>query len=373
MTIVTGQIVTPNDAHPGWVRVVGDRISAVGLGSPAPGVRAEPLLATDGFVLPGLVDTHCHGALGSGFGADPAQATAAARHHHRSGTTTLIGSLVSEPPEVLAQQVDSLVALIQEGVLDGIHLEGPYLAADYRGAHHRAALREPDAREMSHLRDAIGSIPCTVTLAPELHGATALIKELSAAGLRVALGHMAATFEETQAGLDAGARVATHLCNGMPPIHHREPGPVVALLSDDRVDCELITDSHHLSGDFVRWLWNLLPAQRRVLVSDASPATGLPDGTVSMGGESLKLCCGRVETADGRSLAGSANTLLDNVRWAHSLGLPLSDVVMAASCNPARSLGFADRGAVAMGNIADLLVTDDELRPIAVMRRGQWL
>lgn len=371
MTILRGTILTPDGVSSGWLRVAGQTIVDLGEGEPPRPVTEA--LAPALLILPGLVDLHCHGGAGHAFSEGAEQARAAAHHHHRSGTTTLIASLVSDARERLRAQVEMLGGLSAAGVIDGLHLEGPFLAHDFRGAHSPMHLRAPDLTEMRHLMHLAGPHLRAVTLAPELPRAVELIGALVGSGVRACVGHTGATAEETSAALDAGATIATHLFNGMAPFHHRRPGPVPVLLMDPRVRCELIADGHHLSEQTLRFAWQQLDPPRRLLVSDASPACGGGSGVVRLGDEDLTVADGRVTTADGESLAGSTITLLDAVRHLCGIGLPLHDVVHAASAAPAAAAGLDDRGRLAAGARADLLVVDQALRPVRVMRAGTWL
>lgn len=197
--------------------------------------------------MPGFVDIHVHGAGDGSFTtADPADSRRAAHFLRAQGTTSIIASLVSAPHADLSRQIESLKDLVDDGLLAGIHLEGPWLAASRGGAHALSALRDPDPSEIDELLAAADGALRMVTLAPERPGAIAAIRQLVDAGVTVAIGHTAATYGQTRAAINAGATVATHLFNTMPPIHHREPGPVVALLEDPRVTLELIADGHHL-------------------------------------------------------------------------------------------------------------------------------
>ena len=366
MTIVTGRLIgaegiagtdgmasTEGIARQ-WLRVDGDRMTDVASG-PAPGRRGEEVVDVgDGFVLPGLVDGHCHGGAGAGFADGPDAARRAADFHHRGGSTTVIASLVSAGPTPLRAAVRDLAPLVDDTTIDGIHLEGPYLSAARRGAHPAQALRHPDPDEMRRLLNAGKDTITTVTIAPELPDALELIETLTRRGVRIGIGHTDADAAETRAAIGAGASIATHLFNGMPPIHHRAGGPVVALIADPRVTCELICDGQHLSAEIVRWLWGLLGPNRIMLVSDASPAAGMPDGRYQLGGTSVELHRSVVRTADGTSLAGSSITLLEAVRWCVGIGIGIGEAVHAASTSPARTLGFADRGRLAPGCRADI-------------------
>ncbi|MGN6687804.1 MAG: N-acetylglucosamine-6-phosphate deacetylase, partial [Actinomycetales bacterium] len=234
----------------GWVAIAGDRIAAVGSGVP-PAAADVTSGGTGSVLVPGFVDVHCHG----GGGADllgtpiseateaasgrPASATAAALGaHRRAGTTTTVASLVTASFEDLEQQLQTLAPLVQAGELAGTHLEGPWLSPQRRGAHDGRHLATPDPAQAARLLAAAEGTLRTVTLAPELPGATELITLLTDAGVTVAVGHTDASYEQTAAAIDAGARWATHLGNAMAPLHHRSPGPALALLEDERVTVE---------------------------------------------------------------------------------------------------------------------------------------
>lgn len=374
MTLVCGPLVLPDAVRTGWLRVDRGRITAVQEGPPPPAPGEEVVEVTDGFVLPGLVDGHCHGALGRDFAdrGDDVVAVAAGAHH-RGGTTSLVASLLSAPPEPLRAAVRRLAPFVTDALIDGIHLEGPFLSRARRGAHPVDALRDPDLAEVDRLLTAGGGAVTYVTIAPELPGALDVVRELTGRGIRVGVGHTDADHGQTQRAIQAGARTATHLFNAMAPVHHRAGGPVVALTEDPRVTCELIADGHHLGPDVVRWVWSLLGTQRVMLVSDASAATLMPSGQYHLGEQTIAARSGAVWTQDGASLAGSSITLLDAVRWCTSIGISLLDAVTAASDTAARALGLADRGRLATGGRADLILTDADLRPQRVMRAGRWL
>lgn len=329
-------------------------------------VRAPP----GGWIMPGLVDIHCHGGGGAGFDEGGVTARAAADFHRQRGVTSIVASLVSAPRGALLRQVGELAPLVADGTLMGIHLEGPYLSPTRRGAHDPATLREPDLGELRELLAAGAGTIAMVTLAPELPGALAAVDLLVARGVRVAVGHTDATAAQTRAALSHGATVATHLFNGMRPLHHREPGPVLAICEDRSVFAELIADGHHLAADVLRASMRLL-GQRAVLVSDAVAAAGRPDGRYRLGGTEVALVGGVVRTTDG-SLAGSTLTLASALRTTVESGVALAVAVHAATAAPAAALGLAS-GALAVGQPADLVVLDGSLAVSAVMRAGRWV
>ena len=223
-----------------------------------------------------------------------------------------------------------------------------------------------------------------ITLAPELPGAAQVIEAATQAGVTVAVGHTDATADVTMAAIDAGARHATHLFNGMRPLHHREPGAVGALLDRDEVTCEVIADGVHLHDIAIRLAARAAGPGRLVLVSDAMAAAGMPDGSYQLGSMRVTVAGGVArlqedpahpgQAGDTGAIAGSTATLAGVVRHAIAAGLRVPDVAAAASTTPAHVLGLGDRtGALRPGLAADLVVCDDDFRPSAVMRHGEWL
>ena len=357
----------------GWLSVSGERISGVGVGDPPPGQHLD---LGGAHVVPGFVDIHCHGGGGGSFtSADPAEARTAVETHRRHGTTTLLASLVSAPPNELADQMAALTELVTDGELAGIHLEGPFISEARCGAHDPAVLRDPDAEVVEDLLKAGRGHIRMVTLAPELTGGIEAVRRLSEAGVIAAIGHTDAVAERVWAAVDAGATVATHLFNGMRPLHHREPGPVGVLLDDDRVTVELICDLVHLHPDVVRFAARHAGPSRTVLVTDAMSATDVADGTYRLGGLDVEVKNGVATLPDSGSLAGSTLTMDAAFRnLVHGAGLDIADAVAATATQPARLLGIdGDTGALRTGLLADAVVLDDDLRTLGVLRRGAWV
>lgn len=309
--------------------------------------------------LPGLVDIHCHGALGQEFGLDPAGSALAAGYHHDAGVERLVGSLVSGRPDVLNAQVATLAPLVEDGTLAGIHLEGPFLSEERRGAHDPSVLTDPDLRLVESLvaTCAEAGVPEAIvqwTFAPERPGSDELVAALAAHGILPAVGHTDAPADVVSAMLsriaDATGRppLVTHLFNGMPAFHHRAGGPVAAALAAAaRGDAtvELIADGVHVAPEVVRMVFETVGPERIALVSDAMAATGLGDGEYLLGTLAVEVSDGTARLADGGSgrgsIAGSTSTLADCVRWATEVvGLPEADVLAAASTTPATVLGL---------------------------------
>jgi N-acetylglucosamine-6-phosphate deacetylase len=375
--IVGARVVTPHGVlDPGWVQVRDGLLAALG---PGAGPDAGPdgpepaaVRLDGGWLLPGFVDLHCHGGGGAWMtGADPDAVAAAAALHLAHGTTTLVGSLVSAPPEALARDTAGLAALAADGLLAGVHLEGPWLAASHRGAHALAALRPPEPAEVERLLVAADGLLAMVTLAPELPGALPAVRRLVDAGVRVAVGHTAAGYDQTRAALDAGASMATHLFNAMPPMHHRDPGPVAALLTDGQAAVELIADGVHVHPAVLR-LAAAAAAERVVLVTDAMAAAGVGDGEHRLGDIDVRVRDGVARVVDGGALAGSTLTMDAAVRLAVRTGvLDVTAAARAAATLPARLLGRSDRGSLTPGLRADLVHLDDDLAVRAVWRGGE--
>lgn len=379
MTLLTGaRVVTPTEQHEaGWVHVENTRVVAVGATKPPPARPEEPVIDLAGrWLVPGFIDLHVHGGGGAGHeGADPDGSHAVVAFHRRHGTTTAVASLVTLAPSDLLRAVRALADLGEKGAIAGIHLEGPFLARNRCGAHDPRLLRPPDPAEFDALIEAARGHVRQMTIAPELPGALELVRRMVDAEVVAAVGHTDATYADTRLAFDAGAVLATHLYNGMRPVHHREPGPVVAALADERVTVELIADGTHVHDAVIAATFAQAGADRIALVTDAIRAAGLPDGDYVLGSVTVRVADDVARTADGRSLAGS--TLTQDAalrRVVLDCGVPLLDAVRALSLTPARVLGLDDHvGRIAEGGRADLVVLDEALQVRAVMANGSWV
>jgi N-acetylglucosamine-6-phosphate deacetylase len=387
-TLLTGRVVTPGGVvDDGAVLLEGDRIAWVG---PRSEVRAPEASTPHDWgagrtLLPGLVDLHCHGGAGGEFGPDADSARTAAAHHLRHGTTSLVGSLVSAPGPDLVAGAAACAELVAEGVLAGIHPEGPFLSVARCGAQDPTALIDPNPALVDAVVAAGAGGVVQMTFAPERQGADALMAQLAAAGAVPAVGHTDADAADTRAALDRiltlGARggrpLVTHVFNGMPPLHHRSPGPVAAALASagrGEAVLEVIGDGVHLAAETVRMLFETVGPDSLALITDSMAASGMPEGRYSLGGRDVVVEGRTARLASGGSIAGGVATLLDVVRWCVSdVGVPLADAVVAASRTPAAVMGWADVGALEAGRRADLLVVDDALEPVRVLRAGTWL
>ncbi|MBG0827823.1 N-acetylglucosamine-6-phosphate deacetylase [Planomonospora sp. ID67723] len=375
ITLADARIVTPEGVHDGWLTIEDGRISHVGRGT-APG----PGHALGGrYVVPGFVDIHNHGGAGGSFPTgDQEQAGRIASLHARHGTTTLVASLVTASLDDLTRATSSLADLCEDGVLAGIHFEGPYISKARCGAHDPALLREPSVREFRRLLAAGRGHVRMLTIAAELPGALDTIRDAAAAGVIAALGHSDAGYEQTIAGIEAGARVATHLYNAMPQLGHRDPGPIAALLEDGRVTVELVNDGVHVHPAMLRLALRTAGPGRTALITDAMAAAGAGDGSYDLGPLKVNVVDGVARLANGDaagSIAGSTLTMDAAFRRAvRELGLSLSEAAEVTSLTPARVLGLDDRlGSVSAGRQADLVVLTEDLEVAGVMRRGTWI
>jgi N-acetylglucosamine-6-phosphate deacetylase len=370
--VITGQGGTPG----GWLRTHDGFVAQVGTGDPDSGPGEAVVDLGGAYVVPGFVDIHCHGGNGASYTTvDAAAARSVAEFHAANGTTTCMGSLVTAPLDLLEQQISTLIPLVEEGILAGIHLEGPWICRQCKGAHDETLLAEPAAEDVQRMMTAAGKHLRMVTLAPELPGGLDAVRSLVAAGVVVAVGHTAAEPKVVDEALAAGATVATHLFNGMPLMAHRAPGPVGALLTSTAdVVLELICDGHHVDPRVLKLAIDHVGPERIALITDAMAAAGVGDGTYRLGELDVVVSDGAARLATSGSLAGSTLTMAAAVRFVvREVGRPLSDAVTMASVNPARVLGRTDIGVLETGRRADLVVLDDDLLSTGVMRAGEWL
>lgn len=371
MTVLTdARIVLPDGVHRGDLHISDGKIAEPGTA----GASDEVIDLGGRHVIPGFVDLHVHGGAGASYQLGrPDEARRAAAFHLTQGTTTTMASLVTGSPDELADAVAGLADLADDGLIAGVHLEGPYLARDRCGAHDPAFLRAPDLAEFRRLvRLGRGHLRM-ITLAPELPGALDLVREAAGTGVIPAVGHTDASGATARAAFDAGARVATHLFNAMRPLHHREGGPIAAALNDPRVTVELINDGVHVEPAVARLAFAAAGPSRVALITDAMAAAGMGEGDYRLGVMDVQVRGGRAVLAGGTSLAGSVITMADAFRQAVvHLGLPIHEAAEAASLTPARALGIASRaGSLEPGKDADLAVLDDDLRIAWVMKGGR--
>ncbi|MBO1754542.1 N-acetylglucosamine-6-phosphate deacetylase [Allobranchiibius sp. CTAmp26] len=357
MLVHAAHVLGAGDAVPdgaeGWVRIDGARVVDVGPGAPAAHPDVE---LADGWLAPGFVDIHCHGGDRGDFAsADPDSIRVAARYHAANGTGAMLASLVTAPLDDLCAQLAAIAVVVQDGetAVRGAHLEGPFLSHARCGAQNPAHLVDPDVAAFERLVAAARGTLRMITVAPELPGALDLVRAARRHEVTVALGHTDATYEQCLPAIEEGATVATHLFNGMPPLHHRAPGPVGAAL-DRRLWCEVIADGVHLHPAALRIVERAVP-DRLVAITDAISAAGLADGTHELGGQAVGVTSGVARLAHNGSLAGSTLTMRDAVRRCVDVGLSVPAAVRAATVNPSTAVGLGSSGRIAAGATGGLL------------------
>jgi N-acetylglucosamine-6-phosphate deacetylase len=325
----------------------------------------------------------------------------AADEHLRHGTTTLVASLVTAPPEVLVARAALLAEAAEAGLVAGIHLEGPFLSHVRCGAQSPVDMLAGDPALVDRLVEAARGRLVTMTVAPEVVGVADggadagddggdVLGALARGGVVPSIGHTDASAQEVERAIDRafdllaeapGARdgrlTATHLFNGMRPVHHRDPGPIMACLAAaarGELVVELVADGTHLDDATALAVFDLVGPQSVALVTDAMAAAGMADGDYQLGPMAVRVAdsVARIVTADGApgAIAGGVAHLLDVVRNVVAAGVPLVDAVLAASATPASVLGRRDVGALVAGRRADVVVTDADLRPVRVLRGG---
>ena len=357
-TLVNARLGTPTPVD-GWLRIESGVITGLGPGEPP---RVDEVVDVAGqWVLPGFVDTHCHGGGGAAlYSGDPDDVLRAARTHLQHGTTTLIASVATMRLDRMLAAATA-IAEAAAPTIRGIHFEGPFLSPHRRGAQTESALLAPSEQVFTQLIDAAQGLAVSMTIAPELPGAIELIRHHHQE-ITFAVGHTDDDGSHTRQAIDAGARTATHLFNAMPAMTHRRPGPVGVALLDDRVGCELIADGTHLSREAMTVAIRTAGLDRAILVTDAMAATGLGDGDYSYADRHVTVLDGVAKLRSTDTLAGSVHFLSDALSNAvRLLGLTVPQAAALVSTNAARHYGWRDRGTIAVGNTADLVLLSNDL------------
>jgi N-acetylglucosamine-6-phosphate deacetylase len=332
-----------------------------------PGIHSNPDTTTNGVLIPGFVDIHCHGGGGHYFSAiSPDSITAAINAHKKTGTTSLVASLVSESIEDLKAQIQRLIPFYNRGEIVGIHLEGPYLSHARCGAHEPSLLIDPTVEQLKELVViGQGSIKM-ITIAPELTGAQEAIEYLASVGVFAAIGHTEGNFQDAAAATDNGASIVTHFLNAMNK--ENTAGSIANfVLGDPRLTVELIVDGHHLSFEKVKELFASL-GPRIIMVSDAMAAAGKGDGSYTIGALPVEVKDGVARLTSNQKLAGSTLTISQAFsNLIKHCGLSLEQAVHATATQPAKAFGLRDRGSIAVGMRADLLSYDSATQSVTVI------
>lgn len=341
------------------------------LGNPR---KAQVVDATGCIVSPGFIDVHFHGCVGEDCCDGSVKALAAmARYEASRGVTAICPATMTYPEEKLNAVMDAVRAFTPaqgESELVGINMEGPFISPNKVGAQNPAYVQPCDTAMLRRLHERSGGLVKIVDVAPEEPGALDFIRQ-NAGDFRISLAHMCADYECACQAFEAGARQMTHLFNAMPGLHHREPGPIAAAAERDDVTPEIIADGVHVHPAMVRLAFQLFGDERVILISDTMRACGLGDGTFDLGGQDVNVQGGVARLASG-TIAGSVTDLAACVQIAvRDMGIPVESALRAATANPARALGIdGQRGDIAPGMVADLVLLDEELSVRDVIVRG---
>jgi N-acetylglucosamine-6-phosphate deacetylase len=358
-------VAAERDLTPGTVEIESGRITRVRKGR-----AGRPDIDINGILAPGLIDLQINGAAGADFLMDEAAGFDRARRYLLStGTTSFLPTLITAPLEVFEAALDRWHAQ-RDGIprVLGVHVEGPFLSPAYHGAHEVRHLRPARVAEMRRLLRRHPGLVKVFTLAPELRGAGALVREARGRGVVVSAGHTGATYDEGRAAFARGIRLVTHLFNAMPPLGHRDPGIVAAALHDPRVTVGLIADLVHVDAAVLKLVVAVKPHNRIALVTDAIAAAGSAGRISHLAGQTLRVT-DAPRLPDG-TLAGSVLRLDQAVRNMASLGVSVRDAISMASTVPAGLLGRRDLGRIAPGARADLVLFDRALRVRTVIIDG---
>ncbi len=335
--------------------------------------EGEVIDGTGCYVIPGLVDVHFHGALGEDFSDGTQEGMKRiAQYELENGITSICPASMTLPEEELCKIVGNAASYVKNyeklsdlekvktgARLCGIHLEGPFISMEKKGAQNPAYIQKPNVEMFERLQNAAEGLVKLITIAPEVEGAEAFIKEL-AEKVNISAGHTAAGYTEASKGFEMGVNHVTHFFNGMSGFSHRSPGVFGAAYDAKHVMPELIGDGIHVDDSAVRVVFQLFGKERVVLISDTVRAAGMPDGTYELGGLFFTLE-GKLAVLSDGTIAGSATNLMDCMKTVVKMGIPLETAVRCASYNPAKSIGMEKVcGSIETGKYGDCVLLKKE-------------
>lgn len=368
-TIRNVRIVLEDSVEAGSIVIADGLIESIAIGSNAEAVNGSAVIDGEGgYVLPGFIDMHVHG----GFGADFMDASRDSYDkitgfHAANGTTTMLATTMTASKSSIDAVLEAVAAYrsseMPYAALHGVHLEGPFISEKWPGAQNPAHIRTPQLSWLQEWAERWPALISQLTLAPEKEGSVETIAWTSQNGIVTACGHTDALYTEIEAAANAGLSQAVHTYNAMRGLHHREPGTLGAVLTDDRIHAELIADGHHVHPVAIRLLVAAKPEDKVILITDAMSAAGMPDGQYELGELPVVVKDGVARLAEGGALAGSSLTMIGAIRFMlANTSLTLPQISVMASGNAARQLRIDDRtGSIAIGKQADLVLTDAEL------------
>lgn len=382
IVITNATIVTEREVIEGGTIVLADgTIRALGRTlPPIDETDAEVIDGKGGWVLPGFIDVHVHGGYGADFmDASRESLDTITKFHGGNGTTTIVATTLTGPREqlsrVLAAVDDYVKADMPYAQVAGVHLEGPFINVKYKGAQNPAYIVPPQQAWIEEWHAQYPGLILQLSLAPETEGALELIAWLRRNGINAAAAHTDATYDQVIAAADAGLNQAVHTYNAMTPLHHRNPGTVGAVLTDDRIRAEIIADGHHVHPACIKLLTKAKTDDNLIMITDAIAAAGLDDGRYSLGGLAVNVSEGLATLVEGNSLAGSTLTMIGALRYiTQNVGATVQQASRYMSGNPARQLGiFGRTGSLEAGKQADVLLIGADLELQRIWARGNEL
>lgn len=384
--VITGaKIVTEQGViEQGAVHIKDGVIASVQINSQwdpgAAGPAAEVIDARGSWLLPGFIDVHVHGGYGADFmDASPETLDIITRFHALNGTTSMLATTMTATRDDIDRVLGEVNRYMQEPMpytqLLGVHMEGPFISPKWAGAQDPKLMLPPQLAWLQDWHERYPQLVKQLTLAPEGEGGLETIAWLRDRGIVAACGHTDASYADIQSAADAGLSHAVHTFNAMKPLHHREPGTVGAVLTDDRISGEVIADGHHVHPAAIRLLVKAKQPHGLLLITDAMSAAGLGNGQYELGGQAVTVQSGVARLTEGGALAGSTLTMIDALRFmVREVGVSVEDASRFASGNPARLLQLqASHGSIAQGKQADLLLVSPELDIEHVWIRGKEL
>jgi N-acetylglucosamine-6-phosphate deacetylase len=374
--------ITPvSEIHDAGILIRDDEIERIGKRDefelPA---SAQEINATDSIAVPGFIDVHIHGAGGRDvMEGTPEALSVITERVAKFGTTSIVATTVTASTDDTLRAIEGVSKYIPNqygnckapcAEILGIHFEGPFLSRERRGVHPPGLLQLPSAEVLQKFLHAAAGNARILTIAPELLGAMPCIDAARSLGMVVSIGHTDATYEQARAAIAHGAHHATHVYNAMRPFSHRDPGVIGAVLTSPDVNAELIADGVHVDEIAMKVLLQAKGPEHVVLISDGTPATGMPDGKYKLGGIDVIVVDGVCRDVDGK-LAGSTLTLDRALRNIVRLGIPLASAVRMLTLNPAAILGVEfKKGTLRAGADADILLLNEALQITRVWTRG---
>lgn len=327
------------------------------------------------YAIPGLVDVHFHGCMGTDFcDGTPEAIQTIAQYEVSQGITTIVPATMTLSEEELMSIMKNAGAYKSEkgAVLAGINMEGPFISAAKKGAQAAEHIRKPDVDMFRRLQEASGGLIKLCDIAPEEEGAMEFIRAVKDE-VNVSFAHTMADYDTAKEGYDLGACHATHLYNAMPAFMHRDPGVIGAARDSEHVHVELICDGIHIHPATVRATFEMFGDDRIVMISDSMRATGIDDGEYTLGGQAVKVV-GKLATlvSDG-AIAGSCTNLMDCIRTAvKEMHIPLESAVACATMNAAKSVGLYDQyGSITEGKAGNVVLLDKDLNLVEVILNGE--